>query len=77
VFVKPTTPRYPRGCDLTKVRKAADTPPADLDKILNVDTSNHFLRAIRIQNGHLKIEDVPEELRAHVPASSQTPGERQ
>ncbi len=73
----PTPPRYARGCDLTKVPKAADTPPADLNKILNVDSANPYLCAIRIQNGHLRLEDVPAELRAHIPTPSEIPGERQ
>jgi hypothetical protein len=73
----PTSPRYARGCDLTKVPKSADTPPVDLDKVLNVVSANPFLREIRIQNGHLRLEDVPVELRAHVPITSKTPGERQ
>jgi hypothetical protein len=73
----PTSPRYARGCDLTKVPKSADTPPVDLNKVLNVVSANPFLREIRIQNGHLRLEDVPVELRAHVPITSKTPGERQ
>jgi hypothetical protein len=76
-FVMPTSPRYARGCDLTKIAKSADTPPVDLNKVLNVDSSNPYLRAIRIQNGHLRLEDVPVELRARVPVTSRTPGERQ
>ena len=57
--------------------ESADTPPVDLDKVLNVVSANPFLRAIRIQNGHLRLEDVPIELRAHVPITLKTPGERQ
>ena len=71
-----TTPRYARGCDLTKIPTAAATPPADLDKILNVDSSNPYLRAIRIQNGHLSLDRVPVALRGRVPTTSQTPGGR-
>ena len=69
----PTAPRYARGADLTKVPKAADTPPADLAKILSVDSSNPNLRAIRIQNGYLRLEDLPLELRSRVAAPSGTP----
>jgi len=73
----PAARRYARGGDLTKIPKAADTPPADLFKILNVDTSNPYLRAIRIQRGFLRLEDLPLELRSRVAVPSRTPGERQ
>jgi hypothetical protein len=73
----PTSRRYARGCDLTKIPKAADMRPADLNKILNVDSANPYLRAIRIQNGYLRLEDVPPELRTQLPTPSETPGERQ
>jgi hypothetical protein len=73
----PAAPRYPRGGDLTKVPKAAETRPVDLSKILNVVSSNPYLREIRIQSGLLRLEDVPLELRSRVAVPSRTPGERQ
>jgi hypothetical protein len=54
---------YPKGCDLSRVPKATDGPPTDVNTLLGVDSSNPFLRALRIQQGFLKIEDLPEELR--------------
>ena len=72
----PTATRFPRGGDLTKVPKAADTPPADLAKILSIDSSNPNLRSIRIQNGYLRLENLPVELRSRVPVPFATPGER-
>ncbi len=50
--------RYSRGGDLSKVPKAAETAPADLSRILAVDTANPYLRQLRIQQGLLKEADV-------------------
>ena len=54
----PPVVRYSRGADLSKVPKAADTTPADLSRILAVDTANPYLRQVRIQQGLLKASDV-------------------
>ncbi len=55
--------RYPRGCDLSQVPKAADIAKVDLSTILGVDSSNPMLRQLRIQQGFLKAETLPTELR--------------
>jgi hypothetical protein len=60
-------PRYSRGADLSKVPKAADTPPADLSRILAVDTANPYLRQVRIQQGLLKESDVDPTMLKRVP----------
>ena len=57
------TKRYPkgvpRGADLSRTVKAKDVPSVDFEKLLSVDTSNPHLRALRIQQGFLKDEDLP------------------
>jgi hypothetical protein len=55
--------RYPKGCDLSRIPKATDAPPTDVKTLSGVDSSNPFLRALRIQQGFLKPEDLPVELR--------------
>jgi hypothetical protein len=60
--------KYPRGCDLSRVPKAADIPAIDLKTILAVDTSNSFLRTLRVQQGLLQIETLPVDLRGIVPS---------
>ena len=55
--------KYPRGCDLSKVPKVTDLPKIDLSTILGVDTSNPMLRQLRIQQGLLKAETLPADLR--------------
>jgi hypothetical protein len=60
--------RYARGGDLSKVPLAENTPPADLSKILNVDSANPHLRALRIREGYLRIGDLPAELVVRTPA---------
>jgi hypothetical protein len=64
--VRPVTV-YSRGGDLSNVPKAADIPPANLELILAVDSSNPFLRQLRIQEGLLKSSDVAPETLARVP----------
>ncbi len=64
---QPSNRPHARGCDLSKVPKAADVAPVDLKVILGVDSSNSFLRALRIQQGFLKAVDLPVELRTKVP----------
>jgi hypothetical protein len=59
--------RYARGADLSNVPKAADTPPADLSRILAVDTANPYLRQLRIQQGLLKATDVDPIILQRVP----------
>jgi len=59
--------RYAKGADLSKVSKAAEIPAIDLTKLLAVDSSNPFIRALRIQQGFLKAEVLPADLRAIVP----------
>ena len=59
--------RYAKGCDLSKVTKAADLAAVDLKQILAVDSSNPFLRALRIQQGFLNAETLPADLRTIVP----------
>ncbi len=63
----PSKFRRALGCDLTKVPKAADTPKVDFKAILSVDSSNPFLRQLRIQQGFLVAHNLPAELRAKVP----------
>jgi hypothetical protein len=60
--------KYSRGCDLSRVPKAADVPAADLKTLLAVDSSNPFLRTLRIQQGLLKAEALPVDLRGIVPS---------
>jgi hypothetical protein len=59
--------QYSRGGDLSKIPTAAETPPANLAGILAVDTSNPFLRQLRVQQGLLKPAEVAPELLARVP----------
>ena len=59
--------KYARGGDLSKVPKAADVPAADLKTLLAADSSNPFLRALRIQQGFLKVDSLPVDLRGRVP----------
>jgi len=51
--VRPVT-LHSRGGNLSNVPLAASTAPADLERILAVDTSNPFLQQLRIQQGLLK-----------------------
>jgi len=60
-------PVFARGCDLSAVPLAADVAPADLKAILGVDTSNPYLRNLRIEQGFLKRETLPDGLRNLVP----------
>ncbi len=62
--------KYAKGCDLSKVAKAAEVPPADLKTLLAVDSSNPFLRTLRIQQGFLKADALPADLRTIVPRLS-------
>jgi hypothetical protein len=59
--------RYAKGCDLSKVTKAAEVPAVDLKQVLAVDSSNPFLRALRIQQGFLNAETLPADLRTIAP----------
>jgi hypothetical protein len=59
--------RYQKGCDLSKVAKATEVPAIDLKKVLDVDSSNPFLRALRIQQGFLSVEKLPAALRTVAP----------
>jgi hypothetical protein len=61
------TPMYARGCDLSRVPLAANTPPADLKAILGVDSSNPFLRKLRMQQGFLDPAKLPPDLLKIVP----------
>jgi hypothetical protein len=56
--------KYARGADLSKVPLASDVAPVDLTTILNVDSSNPFLRALRIREGFLRFGDLPPEITA-------------
>lgn len=60
-------PFYARGADLSLVPKADETPPADLKKLLGVDSANPFLRALRIERGFLKAAALPSELTQQTP----------
>lgn len=72
-----TPTRYARGGDLSKVPKATDVPAADLSKILGVDSSNPFLRQLRIQQGLLKATDLQPELVEKTPPDiTKIPGAR-
>jgi C1A family cysteine protease len=67
-------PTHPLGGDLTKVQKAADVPRVDVKTLLATDTSNSFLRQVRIGNGLLKATSLQPEMvqRMTAPASSPT-----
>lgn len=69
--------RYSRGGNLEHVPVASETPPANLEQILALDTSNPFLRQLRIQQGLLRAPDVAPENLARVPTPSQTPKDPQ
>ncbi len=45
------------GGDLAEARRATDVPPVDIDQLLGTETSNPFLRRIRIERGYLRIEE--------------------
>lgn len=62
--------RYAKGCDLSKVSKATEVPAVDMKTLLAIDSSNPFIRALRIQQGFLKAETLPADLRAIVPRQS-------
>jgi hypothetical protein len=62
--------RYAKGGDLSKVSKATELPAIDVKSLLSVDSSNPFIRSLRIQQGFLKAEALPAELRAIVPRQS-------
>jgi hypothetical protein len=73
VPVRPVT-LYSRGGDLSQVPLAAATPPADLERILAVDTSNPFLQQLRIQQGLLKSSEVPPGNLGRIPVSPELEG---
>jgi C1A family cysteine protease len=50
------------GADLTKVAKAAEASRVDLHAMLAAETSNSFLRQVRLNNGFLKPENLASEL---------------
>jgi hypothetical protein len=60
--------KYPRGCDLSRVPKASDVPKLDLKTVLAVDSSNPFLRQLRIQQGLLDVTKLPVDLQTVVPS---------
>ena len=47
-------PQYTHGCDLTKVPLAKDAPQTDISVFLKQDTSNPFLRQLRVDNKYLQ-----------------------
>jgi hypothetical protein len=61
---------YAKGCDLSKVSKATDVPAVDLKTLLAVDSSNPFIRTLRIQQGFLKATALPADLQSIVPRQS-------
>lgn len=63
-------PFYARGADLSLIPKAAETPSADLKKLLGVDSANPFLRALRIERGFLTATALPPELTQQTPLDS-------
>lgn len=71
VPVRPVT-LYSRGGDLSNVPLAASTTPADLERILAVDTSNPFLHQLRIQQGLLKSSDVAPGNLGRIPVTPET-----
>jgi hypothetical protein len=60
-------PQHATGCDLTKAPKNADIAPVNISQDLSGDTSNPFLRHLRILNGTLKTDSLRPELRSVVP----------
>jgi hypothetical protein len=64
---------YSRGGDLSNVPLAASTTPADLERVLAVDTSNPFLQELRIQQGLLERSDVAPVNLGRVPVTPPTP----
>lgn len=51
---------YALGTDLSEVPDARDTPAADLQRLLNVESANPFLQQRRIEEGFLS-RDLPVE----------------
>jgi hypothetical protein len=70
--VRPITV-YSRGGNLSNVPLAASTAPADLERILAVDTSNPFLQQLRIQQGLLKATDIAPGNLGRTPITSELP----
>jgi len=61
----PASSRYrSRGCDLTQIPKSAAVPSVDLTKVLNVPSSNPFLRELQVQQGFVKTASMHPELNA-------------
>jgi C1A family cysteine protease len=58
-------PQHGTGCDLTKVPKITNVERIDITAQLSIETSNVYLRQLRVNNGHLK--PLPPEL-ARVPS---------
>ena len=69
-------PSHPTGADLFKVPKVTQVPRIDIKPYLSADTSNPFLRRLRIAQGHLRSASLPEELlhRAAEPPGIHGPG---
>lgn len=70
--VRPITV-YSRGGNLANVPLAASTAPADLERILAVDTSNPFLQQLRVQQGLLKATDIAPGNLGRTPITSELP----
>jgi Papain family cysteine protease len=64
-------PSHSTGCDLHKVPKATEVSRIDIKPFLSSDTSNPFLRKLRLGRGFLKTEAIAKELldRAAEPAA--------
>ncbi len=55
-------PSHPTGGDLSRVPKITQVPRIDIKPFLSSDTSNPFLRRLRIDRGYLESASLPEEL---------------
>ena len=60
---KDVVPTHPTGGDLSKFIPVSKVPRIDIKPYVSTVTSNPFLRQLRINNGLLKITDLPVELR--------------
>jgi hypothetical protein len=54
---------YATGGDLTKAIKATSVPRINVTPYFQMDTSNPYLRQIRVNQGFLRLEDLPVDLR--------------
>ena len=60
-------PHHATGCDLSKVPRIAEVPRVDISVYLGSETSNPFLRQLRINSGFLKTNTLVPEIMERIP----------